>query len=103
MATASIKVSTWIGNVYSTQNKLEHAFDSYNEALKYKSEIDCRDRIIETGLYANIANIYTLRGQYVLALEKHMECLKIKLSFLDAKRFENCRIKSKYWYHLSHE
>ncbi len=69
---------------------LKNAFDNYNEALKYKSELDCRDRIIETGLYANIVNIYTLREQYDLALEKHLECLNI-----------NCCIKSEYWYRVS--
>lgn len=78
-------IYTWIGNVYFTQNNLQYAFNNYNQALKFKSEIDCRDRIIETGLYANIANIYTLRGEYDLALEKHFECLNIKLSFLNAK------------------
>ncbi len=62
-------IYTWIVNIYFTQNNLERDFDNYNEALKYKSELDCRDRNIETGLYANIANIYTLQEQYNLALE----------------------------------
>lgn len=69
-----------LGKVNASRGQINDAFSNYQQVLRFKDDIN---KTVEAEALSNLADLYTMQGNYQKALEHHKRALSINRSMRD--------------------